>query len=179
MKYIFSVYIFLFSPLCTAELHGPHTHGEMEVLCEWQHDQLTITLVGSAQDLIGYERNPKTAREKKALRKFDEKYDPFKLISINPEANCEYLQGRSSSDMFSAMPHKDSLFGKTHTHDIGVQGHIDFQIQFKYECKTKPELTFHIFELAPSIKKLNIHDNSIDGTVITTLTKDNNNYLVE
>ncbi len=171
--------LFFSNSIFAAELHGPHTHGEMELLILWEHNNLQVTFVGSAKDLIGYERNPKTAREKKALRNFDEKYDPFKMISVNPEASCEFLQGRSASDMFSAMPHKDGFFGKTHTHNIGVKGHIDFRIQYQYECQSKPELRFHIFELAPSIKKLNIHESSIDGTIITTLTKNNNTYLVE
>jgi len=174
------LFLLLFSSaILAAELHGPHTHGEMELLILWQDNELQMNFVAPAKDLIGYERNPKTAREKKALRKFDEKYDPFKMISINPQAHCEFIQGKTSSDMFSAMPHKDSFFGKTHTHKIGVKGHIDFLIHYQYKCESKPELRFNIFQLAPSIKKINIHDGIIGGEVITTLTKDNNRYLVE
>ncbi|GEM_PF-3420482 len=162
-----------------AGLHGPHTHGEMEALIQWQDGQLSITLVGTAQDLIGYERTPKSAKEKKALRKFDTTYDPLEMIKTNPESGCEFIQGRTSSDMFSAMPHKHSLFGKTHTHEIGTGDHIDFLMQYTYECKSMPKITFDIFSRAPSIKKLNIHRDTIDGNVEAILTPKNNQLLVQ
>lgn len=169
------IFFLLFSTSISAgELHGPHAHGEAELLVQFVDNSLEIALVASAQDLIGYERDPKTAKEKKALRKFDQKYSPFEWIKINPEAECSYLQGWSVSDMFSAAPHKHGALDKTHTHELGLEGHIDFLLAHKYECKSVPEVHIELFEIAPSIKKINLRDGAIDGDISSTITKENN-----
>lgn len=172
------LFFLLFSnSVFSAELNGPHTHGEMEMLVQWQAPNLEITLVGSAKDLIGYERDPRSAKEKKALRKFDQKYDPLEIIKTNPESNCEFMQGRSVSDMFSATSHKHGLLDKAHIHTVGLKGHVDFMLNFKYECQSAPEISIDIFSRATSIKKINVHNDSIDGSIEILLTKNNNLYL--
>ena len=171
MKKMLLFFLFFPCSIFAGELHGPHTHGEMELLVVLQGNKLQISMLGSAHDLIGYERDPKTAKEKKALRKFDEKFDPFELIKINAESTCEFMQGRSESDMFSAAPHKHGLLDKTHMHELGLEGHIDFIMHYTYECKSAPEITLEIFKLTPSIKKVNVREGVIDGDVKATLTK--------
>ncbi len=177
MKKLLFLLIFS-SSIFAGELHGPHTHGEMELLVLWQGNQLQISILASAEDLIGYERDPKSAKEKKALRKFDEKYDPFVMFKIDPEYGCEFMRGRSESDMFSAAPHKHGMLDKAHMHELGLKGHIDFIMHYDYECVAAPEITLDIFDLAPSIKKVNVRDGVIDGDIKTTLTKDNNKIVI-
>ncbi len=172
-------FLLLSNSVFAAELHGPHTHGEMELLVQWQAPNLEITLVGSAHDLIGYERDPRSAKEKKALRKFDQKYDPLELIKTNPESKCEFMQGRSVSDMFSATSHKHSLLDKAHAHIVGLKDHVDFMLKFKYECQSAPEMNINIFSRTPSIKKINVHNDMIDGPIEIVLTRKNNLYLVQ
>ena len=171
---------FLFHRVSFAgELHGPHTHGEMELLALWEDKLLQISILASAQDLVGYERDPRSAREKKALRNFDEKYDPFVMFGISHEYNCEFMRGSSESDMFSAVPHKHGLLEKTHVHDTGLEGHIDFYMHYIYECASAPEIRLELFDLMPSIKKVNVRKVVIDGEISNTLTKDNNLLRVE
>jgi hypothetical protein len=173
------IFLILFSSSVYAgNLHGPHTHGEMELLVLWQDNKLQISILASAQDLIGYERDPKSAKEKKALRKFDEKYDPFEMFKIDPEYGCEFMRGRSESDMFSAAPHKHGMLEKAHMHELGLEGHIDFIMHYDYECVAAPEITLDIFDLAPSIKKINIREGVIDGEIKATLTKESNKIVV-
>ncbi len=174
------IFLCLFScSVVAGELHGPHTHGEMELLILWQDNKLQISILASAEDLIGYERDPKSAKEKKALRKFDEKYDPFEIFKFKRESNCEFMQGRSESDMFSATPHKHGLLEKTHVHELGLKGHIDFLMQYNYECSSAPEITLDLFDLAPSVKKVNVREGVIDGEIKATLTKKNNTIFVK
>ena len=178
------IFLILFSSSVYAgNLHGPHTHGEMELLVLWQGNELQISILATAQDLIGYERDPKSAKEKKALRKFDEKYDPFEMIKIKPEYGCEFMRGRSESDMFSASPHKHGLLDKTHMHELGLEGHIDFIMHYTYECEsvsgTNMEITLEIFKLAPSIKKANVRIGVIDGDIESVLTNENNVLMIK
>lgn len=178
MKNIF-FFLFFSNAVFAGELHGPHNHGEMEFLVLWQDNLLQVSLLGSAEDLVGFERDPATAKEKKALRKFDQKYDPLEIIKFDPEAECTFIRGRSSSDLFSASPHKHGFLDKTHTHELGLQGHIDFLIRFQYECKSAPGFQLDIFELTPSIKKVNVRTGVIDGDIKVVLTKENDYLLVE
>lgn len=157
-----------------ADLNGPHTHGEMEILPLWDAEQHTLTLeiVAPAQDLVGYERDPDSAREKKALRDFEETVDPLSRITTNPESACLFSSGRSSSALFSAMPHKHGLLDKTHAHPAGINGHVDFKLVYRYECETRPRLRFDYFSVFPSLKKINVRAKEIDGEIIQTLTAD-------
>jgi len=178
MKYF--IFFLLFSnSVFSGELHGPHIHGEAELLVLWEDNLLQISLLASAQDLIGYERDPKSAKEKKALRKFDEKYDPFVMFKLNPESKCEFMRGSSESDMFSATPHKHGLLGKTHAHELGLKGHIDFYMHYIYECASAPEIQLELFDLVSSITKVNVREIVIDGEIKTTLTRKNNFLIIE
>ncbi len=175
MKKIFFYLLFVISnPLFAGELNGPHNHGEVELLALWHDNKLKITLVASAQDLLGFEREPATAKEKKTLRNFDKKYNPFKLLEINSEAECDYSKGYSESELFSAAPHKHGMLDETHTHELGLEGHIDFLMYSEYKCDNAPVITFELFNLSPSVKKINVHENTIDGEILTTLSKQNN-----
>lgn len=162
------------------ELHGPHTHGEMEVLPLWAADQhlLILEIVAPAKDLIGYERDPDSAREKKALRDFDENFDPLKLFIMNDESQCLFKDGRSSSDMFSAAPHKHGVLDKTHSHPVGIDGHVDFKLIYRFECKAIPSVSFDLFDTYPSLKRINIRKDSITGDVVERLTKIQNTFTL-
>lgn len=165
--------------LTAGELHGPHNHGEMELLVNWQTGNLSLEIVATAQDLIGYERDPESAKEKKALRDFDSKFDPFKLFSLDQQAACEFREGRSSSDLFSAAPHNHGLLSRTHSHPVGIQGHVDFRMLYRYSCQQAPEITVNVFNHYPAIKRINIRSDTIDGTIKHILTRDNNQLIAE
>ncbi|MFK8068083.1 MAG: DUF2796 domain-containing protein [Gammaproteobacteria bacterium] len=173
-KIIFCLLFFISNSVFSGELSGPHDHGEVELLALWQDNIIKITLVASAHDLLGFEREPATAKEKKALRDFDEKYNPFELLRINSEAECEYKKGFSESELFSATPHKHGMLDETHTHELGLKGHIDFLMYSEYECKSAPTIIFELFNLSPSVEKINVRENTIDGEIRTTLSKENN-----
>lgn len=180
MKFITCPLLLLMTVQVTAgELHGPHNHGEMELLVNWQTGHLSLEIVATAQDLIGYERDPESAKEKKALRDFDRNFDPFVLFSLDQQAACDFREGRSSSDLFSAAPHKHGLLSRTHSHPVGIQGHVDFRMLYRYNCRQAPEITVKVFHYYPAIKKINIRSDTIDGPIKHILTSDKNQLKVE
>ena len=163
------------------ELHGPYEADTMQLFFSWQRMELNITAVAPANNIVGFERIPETAKEKRDLRLKDKLIFENPLISEQAQANCTPQKVDVYTELYTAHTHENDLFtsifgeddSDTVDHSVGENGRVDYQLEISYRCRKKQALPLRVFDHFPTIKQVRVRTGGIYGKVKQVITPDN------
>ena len=145
MKLILSLFFVCTLNLPLSLLAGKaHQHGAAELTLAPQANALTITLHSAADNILGFEHEPRTDRQKETKQKAEAilKTQISDLFSLPTDLNCQWKVDRF----------EDGSSTKPDSH------HRDYAIQWSAQCK-KPlpqTLIINLGNSFPRIHKLSV-----------------------
>ncbi|MCO5113556.1 MAG: DUF2796 domain-containing protein [Bdellovibrionaceae bacterium] len=154
-----------------------HVHGQGNLNLVIEDNKLVLSVTLPAEDVIGFERAPKSKEEKLVVdRAIARLKDVHSMFEFQKEARCKLLdqafvsaeailnsesktpkqkrhkhKGKSKKNSKSA--HQESA----HVHKPSSSGHSDIQVSYMLECSSVSDLKqikVLLFELFPNIQKL-------------------------
>lgn len=155
-----------------------HVHGQGNLNLVIEDNKLVLSLTLPAEDVIGFERTPKSKEEKLIVdRAIARLKDVHSMFEFQKEARCKLLdQAFVSAESIlnsenKAAKHKSQHKHKTktkkrlkhthqenaHAHKSPSSGHSDIQVSYMLECSSVSHLKqikVLLFELFPNIQKL-------------------------
>lgn len=151
-----------------------HVHGEAQAAVIIERESVTISLVSSMYNLVGFERAPRNAEETQALADVTAALeDGAGLFEFPDKAKCRL---ETSAIHF---PGEDGEPHKTHDHedhaDHDDEGHADLEAQFDFVCEAPDRLTTLSFDLIPRFDRLQRMETVVlagNRQVAHTLTHD-------
>lgn len=132
--------------LSTAHGHGKaHQHGVVGVMLTLEGQALTLQLDAPLQDLVGFERAPRTAAEKATVAAALTQLEPGgALWQPTAEAGCALASTRVDSPVLQQQ--------KT-----AADGHADLEAVYEFRCEQPDRLTgvaHTLFKAFPRIKRI-------------------------
>ena len=162
---------------------GAHEHGRGTLNIAVEGTRLTMELEAPGADIVGFEHEAKTQKQKAAVEKAKEQLGaPQALFQLPAAAGCEFEassvslegdrhddeHGHDHGDEAKAEDHDHAhgARGHSHTHGDGAGGqaeHSSFRAEYAFNCTSPASLTvigFGYFKVFAGAQKL-------DVTVIT------------
>lgn len=178
MKFFFKLAFFLLpiSMVVAVPLHGPHEHGTLAVAVSKQDAFLSLKMVITSQDLLGFEGSPKSDRQKKQVsdqyaKLYKEESLP-NLFQFFPAEACFPYSSNMESDMLTYHEHAeegdDTSADHDDTHSVGDEdGHSDFELTYVFECDDVEILQISFSNVFPSINKVDFYGKGeLKGDVV-------------
>ena len=153
----------------TLAQQAAHVHGFASINLAIDDDELQIEFVSPAESIVGFEYEPSTAAERKAvaeaialLRK------PEKLFDLPASAGCELYEVEAEwhaeyeHDEHADHEEHDKEHAKhdEHTHEESVEGeiHSEFHAHYHFDCNgsTIETVGLHLFETWPRIEEVRV-----------------------
>ena len=135
--------------------HGAHEHGSAELNVAWEGKTVTIELESPAVNIVGFEHQPRTDAQKKAVNDaMATLKKPDSLFAFTPEARCA---GKTTG--------VESELAKAH-------GHTEFHATYSFTCENPEALKtidVNVFTLFPKTHKLRAQVVSVRGQSATEL----------
>ncbi len=150
------------APGALAEGGKPHVHGISTLLVAVESDGLIMELTAPGDDIVGFEHEAKTKRQKRAVRKALETLKtPSELFVINGAAGCRAetpeviltLDGKSSDEHDKKHDH-DHKAEADHKDDHDEEIHGEFRMQYHYKCQDVAKLTHIDLEIFDRFKRM-------------------------
>ena len=153
-----------------------HVHGQGNLNLVIEDNKLVLSVTLPAEDVIGFERAPKSKEEKLVVdRAIARLKDVHSMFEFQKEARCKLLEQafvsadailnfenkkskhkshhKDKSKKHSEPTHQES----SHVHKSLSVGHSDIQVSYMLECSSVSHLKqikVLLFELFPNIQKL-------------------------
>ena len=143
---------------CGAAAAAPHEHGVGELDVAVDGNALVIELRVPAEDLVGFERAPRTDAERARIEQVRKALADAKLFTPNAEAGC-----RAAGSPDVAVP----SFGNK-------DAHADFAATHRFECANAGALTaveIGAFSAFPKVRRLKAQVAGPRGQKQATLTR--------
>jgi hypothetical protein len=120
--------------------HGAHAHGKGELELTVQANLISGTFRTPMDSLLGFEHQPKTDAQKKAVAQLRQDLaNPTVILLPNAEAKCSPKMHAANSAMFTGQ----------------VKGsHSELEYQFSFECAAPEKLTGLEFNALKQFKRL-------------------------
>lgn len=127
---------------------GAHQHGVAKLALAVDGDMLEITLDSPLDNVLGFERAPRTDRERQAVRQMAQRFHSGELFTPTPAAQCTVagaelasaaldaalLAPASSAPAAPAAPTVTTAPGSSK--DAGAHdGHADLEATVRYRCR--------------------------------------------
>lgn len=144
-----------------AAIAGPHEHGIGHLDVAVDGSTLVIELRLPTEDLVGFERAPRTDAERARIEHRRVALGDATLFSPSPEAKCTPV-GTPAVE--------PPVFGKPAG---GAEEHADFAATYRFECANATALAaleHGIFKAFPRIKQLRVQAVTAKGQKRATLT---------
>jgi hypothetical protein len=142
--------------------HGAHEHGSAELNVAWEGKTVTIELESPAVNIVGFEHQPRTDAQKKAVSSaMATLKKPDSLFTFTPEARCTGKATGVESELAKAHGHK-------HDHDKkkDANEHSEFHATYSFTCENPEALKtidVNVFKLFPKTHKLRAQVVSVRG----------------
>ena len=150
-----------------ARAASPHEHGVAHLDVAVDGQRLTISLETPLENLLGFERAPRTETERKSVALLQERLKaPTKLLLIDPAAGCS----KGQVELFSAA----LGWGQAKTTGEKGNAHADLDASFSFECTNANKASFidiALFEAFPKLTRLNVQLASAKGQSKTVLKR--------
>ena len=142
MKAIFTVALMAIPMFAFAAPHGAHVHGAAELDVVLDGKKILITLESPADNLLGFERAPKSEFEKNKLKDVTQQLQ-FAANLFAPNAQCQ------SAKPAVTMP----TFGT-----VTKGGHSDISAEYAFECSNSPShIKLPLWQTFPGFKNLTVN----------------------
>lgn len=147
---------------------GPHVHGLGALAIAVEGNEVRMELVAPGIDIVGFEHEADTARQKKAVEAaLADLKEPLKLFVLPPDAGCEVTAA------------KVELFGEDHDHhdaapgtDTSAEaeededGHAEFRASYALACEDASQIRlihFPYFDRFRDAERLGVTIIDADG----------------
>ena len=133
--------LLVFAPwLAMAE--GPHQHGAARLEVVTDGTTLTVTLDSPLDNLVGFERGPRTAAERSAVQAMATAlHGGATLLQPTPAAGCTLRGVALASDVIDpALLAKGAPLASGPGRPPAAGGHADLQATFSFDCRTPAAL---------------------------------------
>ncbi|PIS11288.1 MAG: hypothetical protein COT73_04760 [Bdellovibrio sp. CG10_big_fil_rev_8_21_14_0_10_47_8] len=119
--------------------HEAHVHGSGSLAIAFDANKGKIEFLGAAEGILGFEYQPRTAKDKKAAAEATERFekDIGKIVQMDPALKCQFTK-----DLIGQVPEKG---------EEGSGKHSDWAANFSVSCAkdpvgTKIKVDFSSFE---------------------------------
>jgi len=160
------------SPAAATPAPGAHAHGVAELRVVVDGAQLDIALESPLDNLLGFERPPRTDRERAAVRAMAAKLRQAQTLFVpTAAAQCTLAAVQLSS---AALP--ADLLGEPKAAAVDAKmdddGHADLDASFSFKCATPARLVgmeVGLMSAFPKFRKLNVQLVGPKGQSATVL----------
>ncbi|MGK9055679.1 DUF2796 domain-containing protein [Neorhizobium petrolearium] len=122
---------------------GPHVHGHGTLAIVIEDNNLQMELSAPGMDIVGFEYEPETARERKAVEAaLADLKEPLKLIALPDPAGCTVTSADTSIAVKDHEDH-DAAAGaeKTAETDEEEGRHTEFRASYALSCADTASIT--------------------------------------
>ncbi|MBR9982554.1 MAG: DUF2796 domain-containing protein [Desulfatitalea sp.] len=190
--FMLSTILLPFTHVATVAAHrqlAAHVHGVAQLNIAVEGNALSIALISPAANIVGFEHQPRTDRQKAALKRAEEKLMAGEtLFELPAPARGRLIRAQVHSDMTphgDPKPnahdhdHKDSDKAHGHDHDSDHDHdiHSDFTAEYQFVCDDPQKLThmdIRLFDIFPGIEIIQVQLITDSRQTGRTLTPGNN-----
>jgi hypothetical protein len=149
-------------PSAMAHEPGAHVHGTAKLQVAVDGNILTLDFESLLDNLIGFEHQPRTEKQKGAIRAMAQRLNkPETLFLPTPAASCAPVSAKLESPVLESAKKTDG------------DGHADLDGEFVFKCAQPSELRgmeIKLFDVFPNIHRLDVQVASIRGQAAARLT---------
>ncbi|MGV3469612.1 MULTISPECIES: DUF2796 domain-containing protein [unclassified Limnobacter] len=156
-----------------------HVHGQGELEIVQDGNGLFISLYSPLENVLGFERAPKTDAERVKARRVVSLLRANGLFAFSPEAQCKRTSHKLYSEILN--PHSHGQ-GDDHQHHDSADGHSDFRAAYEFECEQPGKLKaidVRVFRQFPGFEKIEVQALFPKGQVGATLTPKQSTLVVQ
>lgn len=160
-----------------------HEHGVGQLNLVLEGNELEMELTAPGADIVGFEYEPKTAEEKKAVDDaIHDLEDIANLVAVPGSANCRVeeaeVEGGHHEDEHKHDGHEHDDHAK---HDGDQEEHSEFKVHYHLDCESPDALT-HLdltyFSAFPRAAKVKVRFITPKGQGAQTLTASDNRLML-
>lgn len=122
---------------------GPHVHGHGTLVIVIEDNNLRMELSAPGMDIVGFEYEPETARERKAVEvALADLKEPLKLIALPDSAGCT-VASADASIAVEDHEHHDAAAGAEKAAENGEEEsrHTEFRASYALACADAAAIT--------------------------------------
>jgi hypothetical protein len=156
-----------------------HVHGQGELEIVLDGNGLFISLYSPLENVLGFERTPKTDAEKVKARRVVSLLKANGLFAFSPEAQCKRTGHKLYSEILN--PHSHGA-NSDHQHHDSENGHSDFRASYEFECEQPAKLKVidvRVFRQFPGFEKIEVQALFPKGQVGATLGPKQSTLVVQ
>ncbi len=156
-----------------------HVHGQGELEIVQDGNGLFISLYSPLENVLGFEREPKTDAEKVKARRVVSLLKANGLFAFSPEAQCKRTGYKLYSDILNPHAHGPN---SDHQHHESEGGHADFRASYEFECEQPAKLKVidvRVFRQFPGFEKIEVQALFPNGQVGARLTPKQSTLVVQ
>lgn len=170
MKHLWTLALLACSAIsmqATAHEPGAHVHGVATLQVTLEQDSLTFVLESPLANLLGFERAPRTDKEKQAAQRvIDTLRRPQVLFAMPSAAQCTPGPVQLESSALQ-------LGGDNKDTAAPDEGHADIDAEMRFRCRVPTALSsfeVKLFDAFPGIRQLKVQMVGPRGQSAATLT---------
>ncbi|NNC99611.1 MAG: DUF2796 domain-containing protein [Gammaproteobacteria bacterium] len=146
-----------------------HSHGEAQISIAIDGDQIFLTLVSPAANLVGFEHSPKNAEQREHADTTQHTLSDYtNLYELPADTNCEVAE-KSVQWTFD----RDSNNEKHTEHADTPSGHSEFEAEFLLTCENSAGINtigVRLFEQFPAIERIRVEVLFDSSQIVEVLT---------
>ncbi|WP_117196249.1 DUF2796 domain-containing protein [Rhizobium terrae] len=154
---------------------GPHVHGHGTLVIVVEDNNLQMELSAPGMDIVGFEYEPETARERKAVEDaLADLKEPLKLITLPESAGCTVTSADASIAVKDHEDHDEAAGAeKTAETDEKEGRHTEFRASYALACADTASITsiyfpfFNRFSGSEMLAVTTITDNGQSSYEVT------------
>lgn len=156
-----------------------HVHGQGELEIVQDGNGLFISLYSPLENVLGFERAPKTDSERVKARRVVSLLKANGLFAFSPDAQCKRTGYKLYSEILNPHSHGPT---DTHQHHDSDDGHSDFRAAYEFECENPAKLKLievRAFRQFPGFEKIDVQALFPTGQIGASLTPAKNTLVVQ
>ena len=156
-----------------------HVHGVGELEVVQDGNGLFISLYSPLENVLGFERSPKTDAEKVKARRVKSLLQANGMFVFSPDAQCKRTSYKLYSEVLNPHSHGPS---DDHQHHESESGHSDFRAAYEFECAEPAKLKVidvRVFRQFPGFEKIEVQALFPKGQVGASLTPKQSTLVVQ
>lgn len=156
-----------------------HVHGQGELEIVQDGNGLFISLYSPLENVLGFERAPKTDSERVKTRRVASLLKANGLFAFSPDAQCKRTGYKLYSEILNPHSHGPA---DDHQHHDQAEGHSDFRAAFEFECQNPAKLKLidvRVFRQFPGFEKIEVQALFPSGQIGASLTPTKNTLVIQ
>lgn len=156
-----------------------HVHGQGELEIVQDGNGLFISLYSPLENVLGFEREPRTDAERVKARRVVSLLKANGLFAFSPEAQCKRTGHKLYSEILNPHSHGPA---DDHQHHDDANGHSDFRASYEFECEQPAKLKVidvRVFRQFSGFEKIEVQALFPKGQIGASLTPKQSTLVVQ